>query len=83
MTVVWYEGFTFEPVIAAKLFLTIPKQTWMVFVLTYKCFQSNDIESVWNELKLIIYDAMHLYIPKIKINPSRILNGLLLLLDIV
>ena len=36
-----------------------------------KCFQSNDVESVWNELKLIIYDAMHLFIPKIKINPSR------------
>jgi len=36
-----------------------------------KCFQSNDVESVWNELKLIIYDAMHLLIPKVKINSSR------------
>jgi len=36
-----------------------------------KCFQSNDVESVWNELELVIYDAMHLFIPKIKINPSR------------
>jgi len=36
-----------------------------------KCFQSNDVEFVWNELKLIIYGAMHLFIPKIKINSSR------------
>ena len=36
-----------------------------------KCFQSNDIESVWNKLKLIIYGAMHPFILKIKIKSFK------------
>ena len=35
------------------------------------CFQSHDAEFVWNVIKLIIYEAMHIYIPKLRLKSRQ------------
>ena len=56
----------------ADLFSTIPKQT-LFLPSGHQLWQMLSIQWRWiclEQDKMIIYDAMHLFIPKIKINPS-------------
>ena len=42
------------------------------------CFQSIDVDTVWSTLKLLILNAMELFIPKVRLKTHQYLNGLLL-----
>ena len=44
------------------------------------CFKSNDVEYVWNTIKQMIYDAMDMHIPRVKL---KALSGSTLTSDIV
>ena len=37
----------------------------------YSCFQSQDVEFIWDSIKTAIYDASNLYIPKFHSKVSR------------
>ena len=35
------------------------------------CFQSNDVEFVWSSIKQLIFNAMHLFIPKVRLKSHQ------------